>query len=49
VARYFPDLRLVPVADLGGASVAVFVTPSYEPQPVGSEAPSSSDCIPASG
>jgi LCP family protein required for cell wall assembly len=49
VARYFPDLKLVPVADLGGASVAIFVTPTYEPQPVGTDAPSSSDCIDTSG
>lgn len=49
VARYFPGLRLLPVGDLGGARVAIFVTPTYEPQPVGADAPSSSDCISASG
>jgi LCP family protein required for cell wall assembly len=50
VARYFPDLRSVPVADLGGPSVAIFVTPSYEPQPIGgSDTPSPTDCVDASG
>jgi LCP family protein required for cell wall assembly len=49
VARYFPDLRLVPVADLGGPSVAIFVTPSYEPQPIGAEPSAPTDCIDASG
>lgn len=49
VARYFPDLRLVAVEDLGGSSVAIVVSPSYRPQPVGDEAPSPTDCIDASG
>jgi LCP family protein required for cell wall assembly len=46
VGKYFPNLRLVPVKDLGGASVAVFVTPTYQPEPVGGKgAPSASDCV----
>jgi LCP family protein required for cell wall assembly len=49
VARYFPELKLVPVDDLGGARVAIFVTPSYEPQPLGSDAPPPTDCVSPSG
>jgi LCP family protein required for cell wall assembly len=37
VGKYFPTLRLVETTDgaLDGSPVAVFVTPAYEPQPVG--------------
>jgi hypothetical protein len=34
VAKYFPGLRLVEVRGLAHGPVAVFVTPSYEPQPI---------------
>jgi LCP family protein required for cell wall assembly len=49
VARYFPDLRLVPVDDLGEASVAIVVTPTYRPRPVGAEPPAPTDCIDPNG
>jgi LCP family protein required for cell wall assembly len=44
LAKYFPNLGLVPAKLPAGAPVAVFVTPSYEPEPLGDPG-TSLDCV----